>query len=94
MNTEIIDKEIESLYSQSLNSPQIISPYFVENNENYICEVQTYVSLEGNGFRVIGKLKENEKTYIRVMNHGPDVNSERDWQELFIPYLIKLNIFY
>jgi hypothetical protein len=85
MNTEIIDNEIDKLYNLSLNSPQIIPPYFVGENQNYIVSVDTYTSLEGNGFRVVGKLKEDGKTYIRVKNHGPDVNSERDWQEIIMP---------
>jgi hypothetical protein len=85
MNTEIIDNEIDKLYNLSLNNPQIISPYFIENNENYTCKVDTYESLEGNGFRVVGKLKEDGKVYIRVKNHGPDVTSEMVWQEIIIP---------
>ena len=92
MDTKIIDKEIELLFDQSLEDPQIIRPYFVRGNTNLIAEVQTYTSLEGNGFRVVGKLKENNKTYIRVKNHGPDIHSERGWQELFIPYTQTLNL--
>jgi hypothetical protein len=89
MNTEIIDNEINLLYNQSLDNPQIIPPYFIDGNEDYICEVETYESLEGNGFRIVGRLKENGKTYIRIKNYGPDVNSERAWQELFIPSYIQ-----
>ena len=92
MDTKIIDKEIELLFDQSLEDPQIIRPYFVRGNTNLIAEVQTYTSLEGNGFRVVGKLKENNKTYIRVKNHGPDIHSEGSWQELFIPYTQTLNL--
>jgi hypothetical protein len=89
MNTKILDKEINDLYNQSLEDAQIISSYFVRGNKNFICEVETYTSLEGDGFRVVGKLKENGKTYIRVKNHGPDINSERAWQELLIPTYIQ-----
>jgi hypothetical protein len=89
MNTKILDKEIDFLYYQSLEDAQIISPYFVRGNKNFICEVETYESLEGNGFRVVGKLKENGKTYIRVKNYGPDINSEKAWQELIAPTYIQ-----
>jgi hypothetical protein len=92
MNTVIIDQEIDKLYNLSLTNPQIISSYFVENNENYICEVETYVSLEGNGFRVVGNLKEGGKTYIRIKNHGPDVIvKELGWNCLYPIILQKLN---
>lgn len=92
MNTKIIDKEIQILFDQSLEDPQIIPPYFVRGNKNLIAEVQTYTSLEGDGFRIVGKLKENGKTYIRVKNYGPDIHSEMSWQELFTPYTETLNL--
>jgi hypothetical protein len=92
MDTKIIDKEIELLFNQSLEDPQIIRPYFVRGNTNLVAEVQTYTSLEGNGFRVVGKLKKNNKTYIRVKNYGPDTQSEMTWQELCIPYFQILNL--
>lgn len=92
MNTKIIDKEIQILFDQSLDDPQIIPPYFVRGNTNLICEVQTYTSLNGNGFRVVGKLKESNKTYIRVKNYGPDIHSEMSWRELPIPYTQTLSL--
>lgn len=81
MNTQVIDKEIQKLYTQSVINPKIISPYNVCRNKNLIVWVDTYTSLEGNGFKVFGKIKENNKTYIRVLNYGPDITSNRDWQE-------------
>lgn len=85
MNTQIIDSELDRLYNQSLNNPQIISSYFLDEDKNLSVRVDTYTSIEGNGFRVIGFLKENNKTYIKVLNHGPDINSNMEWQELYIP---------
>ena len=86
MNTRIIDKEIDLLFDQSLEDPQIIAPYLVNGNENLIVQVDTYTSLSGDGFRVVGKLKEDNKTYIKVLNYGPDIHSNMEWQELFSIY--------
>jgi len=86
MNTQVIDKEIQKIYLQSTLDPKIITPYNVDSNNNLTVWVETYTSLKGNGFRVVGKMKESDKTYIRVLNYGPDISSNMDWQELLIPY--------
>lgn len=87
MNTEIIDEEMQKLYTQSTLDPKIITPYNVDGNNNLTVRVVIYTSLEGSGFKVFGKIKENNKTYIRVLNYGPDIASNRGWQEE-VPYIL------
>lgn len=82
MNTTIIDKEIYRQYIQNIKDPKIISLYSINGNESIQVRVDTYTSLDGDGFRVVGLLKENNKTYIRVLNYGPDIYSNMEWQEL------------
>jgi hypothetical protein len=79
MNFELINQAIESAYQQALQNPQIVPPQ--EIKENVMLHTETYISPNGNGFRVVCRIlhDDNETITFRVKNYGPDIRSERSW---------------
>jgi len=78
-NFDIVNKVIDNLYKQSIDRPVIIPLQTVAKNRNLFVEVQTYTSLNGNGFIVIGTIRQNGETFIKIKNYGPETQREQDW---------------
>ena len=86
MNFEIVDQEIELLYQQSVANPQTMASYNIGGNPDYLIRVDVYTSINGNGFCVIAKVKQNNSTYLRIKNYGPETAIEQDWTLISAPY--------
>ena len=79
MDLTAINTAMDAAFSAALENPQNVAPNQVGGEPNQTVQTVVYQAPEGNGFRVIGRVKAGNFSAIKIRNHGPDSLSERDW---------------
>jgi hypothetical protein len=79
MDTSKIEEAMEAARLEALTEPQRVPPAPVDGDPDQTVEVQTYEAGGVPGFRVVGRIRVGGYMAVRVMNHGPDTRSEREW---------------
>jgi len=79
MDLSAINSEMQAAYDAALVNPIKQAATQVGEDPNQTVQTVTYVAPTGAGFRVIGRIKVGGFTATKVLNHGPDTASERDW---------------
>jgi len=79
MDTALLDALIDSAYEAAMRNPQRVQRHSVSDNATLQTEI--YESPEGSGFRVVCIIFDGltGATVARVLNHGSDTQSARDW---------------
>jgi len=81
MDLTSINSAIDAAYATALtNGGKRALPYILA--ESATLRTDTYISQNGNGFRIVCIIKNNNNKTVttRIRNHGPDTESERDWK--------------
>lgn len=79
MGLTAINSAMDAAYVTALANPQKVAPAQVGDDPNQTVQTVTYVAPTGSGFRVVGRIKVGNFSATKVLNHGPDTKSERDW---------------
>jgi hypothetical protein len=80
MDLTAINSAIDAAYADALvNGGQMTLPQTIA--QNVTLRIDSYVAPGGSGFRVVACVVVPEANYtaVRVKNHGPDTDSEREW---------------
>ena len=79
MNLTAINSAMQAAYDAALVNPLKQAPTQVGDDPNQTVQVVIYQAPTGSGFRVIGRIKVGGYVATKVLNHGPDTGSARDW---------------
>jgi hypothetical protein len=79
MNLEPINSAMQAAYDAALVNPVKQAPAPVGDDPTQTVQTVVYEAPTGSGFRIVGRIKVDNYTALRVTNHGPDTKSARDW---------------
>jgi hypothetical protein len=79
MNLEPINSAMQAAFDAALVNPVKQAPTQVGDDPNQTVQTVVYEAPTGSGFRIVGRIKVGNYTATKVLNHGPDTASVRDW---------------
>jgi hypothetical protein len=77
-----INDAIETAYQTALANPRKQPATPVNGNPDQTVSVILYETPQGSGFRVAGRITVAGHCFVRILNHGPDEASARDWPDI------------
>jgi hypothetical protein len=79
MNLTAINSAMQAAFDAALVNPVKQAPTQVGDDPNQTVQTVVYEAPTGSGFRVVGRIKVGNYTATKVLNHGPDEASVKDW---------------
>ena len=94
MDTSAIDTAMGVAFEAAMRSPQRVLRHWI--NDTSTLQTDTYVSPGGNGFRVVGRIVDGATgvSVCRVLQHGPDTSSVREWPADIPAELARLGVLF
>jgi hypothetical protein len=94
MDTSAIDAAMEAAFAAAMQSPQRVLRHWISGTATL--QTDTYVAPGGTGFRVVGLIWDTVTvvSVCRVLQHGPDTSSARDWPADIPAELARLGVLF